>query len=388
MSAQYDVAIAGGGIAGASLAFFLAQRGLRVVLLERGNPASGGTGLSAAIVRQHYSTELMARLAMRSVRIFQDAPRLLGRDAGYRKVGYVFLAAPDVFAATERNVSMQRRIGIETRLMDANELKRAMPWLNIDGVAGGAFESEGGFADPETATTAFLEAARERGADVRLQTAVRGLLRSGDRIEGVLTDDGEITSEFVVNAAGPWSAPLAASAGIELKMRTVREQDSVWEAKQGRELPQLSVSNAVDAIYIRPLGERRFIVGRGFPKHYQDVDPYNYKKTADDDFVADVNERLTRRIPSFEGARLINSYAALYDVTLDWYQYVGPRSRLSGYVDFCGGSGHGFKVAPAIAEELAGWIAEGEVAKDFRRLSYDRVGDNDLFVQSYGGNRG
>jgi sarcosine oxidase subunit beta len=85
---------------------------------------------------------------------------------------------------------------------------------------------------------------------------------------------------------------------------------------------------------------------------------------------------------------LVNSYAALYDVTLDWYQYVGPRTHLSGYVDFCGGSGHGFKVAPAIAEELAGWIAEGEVAKDFRRLSYDRVGDNDLFVQSYGGNRG
>jgi sarcosine oxidase subunit beta len=388
MSAQYDVAVVGGGIAGASLTFFLTQRGLRVALLERGKPASGGTGLSAAIVRQHYSTELMARLAMRSVQIFQDAHRLLGRDAGYRKVGYVFLAAPDLFAATERNVSMQRKIGIETRLMDPRELKQSMPWLNIEGVAGGAFERDGGFADPETATTAFIDAAREKGAEVHTQKPVRSLLRSGDRIEGVLTDAGEITSEFVVNAAGPWSAPLAASAGIELEMRTVREQDSIWEARQGGELPQLSVSNAVDAIYIRPLGERRFIVGRGFPKQYQDVDPYNYKKTADDDFVADVNERLTRRVPSFEGARLVNSYAALYDVTLDWYQYVGPRTHLSGYVDFCGGSGHGFKVAPAIAEELASWIAEDKVAKDFRRLSYDRVGNKDLFVQSYGGNRG
>ncbi len=387
MADRFDAVVVGCGIAGASLAFFLADRGLSVALLERGQPASGGTGLSAAIVRQHYSTRLMARLALRSVRIFQDAPRRLGRDAGYRQVGYMFLTPPDALGATMAAVAMQREIGIDTEIIDRKNLSE-LTWLNPEGVAAAAFEREGGFADPERATLAFVEAAVDKGAKLLTRSPVRRLLRSGDRVEGVELDDKTIQAGWVVNAAGPWAASLANNAGIEMKMRTVREQDTIWEARAGRPLPQTSVSNAVDAIYIRPLGERRYIVGRGFPKDYVDVDPNNYKTTADPEFIVDIQSRLTHRIPAFEGARLINSYAALYDVTADWYQYVGPRTGLQGYADFCGGSGHGFKVAPAIAEELAGWLVESKVAEDFRQMSYDRVAENKLFIRAYGGNRG
>jgi glycine/D-amino acid oxidase-like deaminating enzyme len=144
----------------------------------------------------------------------------------------------------------------------------------------------------------------------------------------------------------------------------------------------------VDACYYRPLGQRRFIIGRGFPKDYFDVDPYNYKPTADDDFISDVQTRVERRFPSFAGMKLLEAYAALYDVTPDWYPIVGPRSGLTGYADFSGGSGHGFKIAPSIARELAGWLLTGKVADDFRQFSHDRIAAGNLFVQSFGGNRG
>jgi sarcosine oxidase subunit beta len=388
MNRRCDVAIVGAGIAGASLAFFLAERGLKVIVLERGAPASGGTGLSAAIVRQHYSTLLMARLALRSVDIFSDAPVRLGRDAGYRAVGYYFLTPPDALERTRENVRMQQEVGIETSMIEADELAARMPWLNPEGVAAAAHEPRSGFADPVTATNAFLDAAVERGAELRTRTPVRALLRSGAAITGVATDEDEIEAAWVVNAAGPWAAPLAASGGLGMSMRTVREQDTIWEARPDRPIPAQSVSNAVDAIYIRPLGERRFVIGRGFPKVYTDVDPYNYKLTAESDFVQDVQTRMTHRVPGLAGARLVHSYAALYDVTADWYPYVGPRRDVPGYADFCGGSGHGFKIAPAIAEELAGWLATGTAAPDFAALSHDRVADGRLFVQSYGGNRG
>ncbi|MCL4767042.1 MAG: FAD-binding oxidoreductase [Hyphomicrobiaceae bacterium] len=388
MTRRFDAIVVGCGIAGAATAFFLARRGMAIAVYDRDGPASGGTGLSAAIVRQHYSTPLMARMAKAAVDIFRDAASILGRDAGYRRVGYVFLTPPDALDATRRVLAMQQELGIASELIGPDDLVSRLPWLDPDGVAAAAFEPDGGFADPETATTAFLEAAREKGAVAYFKTPVRGLMRRGDRITGILTDEGEVIAGIVVNAAGPWAAPLAASAGLPLTMRAVREQDTVWEARPDRPLPATSVSNAVDAIYVRPLGNRRFIVGRGFPKAYADVDPYNYKRTADPEFIADVQQRLTTRMPGFEGARLIHSYAALYDVTADWYQYVGPREGIAGYADFNGGSGHGFKVAPAIAQELAGWLAEGTVADDFRRLSHDRVARNELFVQSYGGNRG
>ena len=118
----------------------------------------------------------------------------------------------------------------------------------------------------------------------------------------------------------------------------MREQDTVWQVPAGRAVPKTSVSMGVDACYYRPLGQGRFIIGRGFPKEYFDVDPYNYKTSADDDFIADVQTRVERRFPAFAGMKLIEAYAALYDVTPDWYPFVGPRSGIAGYADFSGGT--------------------------------------------------
>ena len=153
-------------------------------------------------------------------------------------------------------------------------------------------------------------------------------------------------------------------------------------------MPDTPVSNAVDAIYLRPLGEGRFVVGRGFPKSYFEVDPDDYDKAADADFISDVSRRLERRFPPFQGARLIDAYAALYDVTPDWYPIVGSREGTVGYADAWGGSGHGFKLGPAIGRRLAALLTSGQTDGDFARLSHDRFRNGRSFVQKYGGNRG
>jgi glycine/D-amino acid oxidase-like deaminating enzyme len=330
----------------------------------------------------------MARIARESVGIFAQAKERLGRDTGYRRAGYLFLTSPPLEAATRASMAMQQQVGIATEWLSAAELAKRYAWLDIDGVAGACFEPEGGYADPVHAVEAFLGAFRDEGGEVRLGAPVRGLMRNGRHITGVVTDAGEVAAGTVVNAAGPWAKPLADSAGIALALRSVREQDTVWEARPDRPLPEQSISNAVDAIYIRPLGGRRYVVGRGFPKDYVDCDPYNYKQTADDGFVADVQARMERRIPPFQGARLVDSYAALYDVTADWYPYVGLRAELDGYADFNGGSGHGFKIAPALGRRLADWIVDGRTNEDFAQLSHDRVAAGRLIAQAYGGNRG
>ncbi len=383
----FDFIVVGGGISGAGTAHYLQAAGASVLLLERDQPGSGGTGKSAAIVRQHYSTPLMARLAKQSIAIFERMTEDLGRSGGFVKAGYHLLLSSAMFEAAKTNSAMQREVGVRTALVPESSWSN-LPWLNPDGVAGIVYEPDGGYADPIASTEAYLTAFERAGGVVRRKSACRALTRDKDRITGVMTDEGVVAAGGVVNAAGPWATFLAQSAGIEMQMRAVREQDTVWEARAGRPLPSGSVSNGVDAVYLRPLGDRRFIVGRGFPKEYSDVDPYNYKITADDEFVADVQSRLERRLPGFAGAKLIASYAALYDVTADWYPYVGPRKDIDGYSDFCGGSGHGFKIAPAMAQELSKWILTGNVAADFARLSYDRVPAANLFKGSYGGNRG
>ena len=302
--------------------------------------------------------------------------------------GYCFVVSQEMLDGARKNVAMQKGLGIVNEWSEGPGFPQHLPEINPDGIAGIVYEPHGGYADPVQATEAYVDAFRNAGGEFRARTPVRRLLRQGDRITGVELDNGEVHANHVVNAAGPWAKPLAESAGLDLQMRSVREQDTVWQVPAGRAVPKASVSMGVDACYYRPLGQGRFIIGRGFPKEYFDVDPYNYKTSADQDFITDVQTRVERRFPAFAGMKLIEAYAALYDVTPDWYSFVGPRAGLAGYADFSGGSGHGFKIAPAIGKELADWLLTGKVADDFRQFSHDRIAQGNLFVQSFGGNRG
>ena len=386
---MHDVIVIGAGITGASTAYHLKKLGVdRVLLIERDQPASGGTGRSAAAVRQHYSTTLMARLAKSSIEKFRGMESELGMDGGYVANGYCIMLPPGLAEAGAANVAQMRAIGVDTRLLSAAEIAENMPWADPDGIAAVAFEPDGGYADPVRTTEAYVHGFNRLGGEFVERTPVRRLLREGDRIIGIETDDGLVHAAHVVNAAGPWAEFLTQSVDLDLSIRTVREQDTVWELPEGRAGPPWTISNAVDAIYVRPLGINRYIVGRGFPKAYIDVDPYNYKQTADEEFVSDILERVQRRFPAFMGCRRIDSYAALYDVTPDWYPFIGLRTGIAGYADAAGGSGHGFKIGPAIGEELARWIATGDVADDFKQLSFDRIAEGRPFKGAYGGNRG
>jgi len=385
---NYDVIVVGAGISGVATAYHLRKAGAKTLLIERGEPASGGTGKSAAIIRQSYSTPLLVRLARASIPMFENAKAELGRDAGFVQDGYCFVVSADMLDGARKNVAMQKGLGIVNEWFEGPGFSQHLPEINPDGIAGIVYEPHGGYADPVQATEAYVGAFQKLGGEFRARTPARALLRKGDRITGVALDSGEVAANVVVNAAGPWSKPLAESVGLDLPMRSVREQDTVWQVPAGRAVPKTSISMGVDATYYRPLGQRRFIVGRGFPKEYVDVDPYNFKTTADQDFISDVQARVERRFPAFAGMKLIDAYAALYDVTPDWYPFVGPRARIAGYADFSGGSGHGFKIAPSIARELADWLLTGKVANDFRQFSHDRVEAKNLFVQSFGGNRG
>jgi glycine/D-amino acid oxidase-like deaminating enzyme len=389
MSRPFDVIVVGAGVTGASTAYHLtASRAGRVLLLERESPAAGGTGRSAAIIRQHYSTALLARLALASIEKLERMPGELRAPDAFTQSGYLMLLPVELVARADANLTLQRSVGVETGWVPRDRWAEQFPWLDPDGVGGIVFEPRGGYADPVRVTEAYVAAFTRLGGEVRVKAPCRGLQRSGDRITGVILDEGEIAGGAVVNAAGPWAHLLAASAGIVLPLRTVREQDSIWQVRSGRPTPSMSVSDAVDAIYFRPMGHGRLLIGQGFPKDYVDVDPYNYRQTADDGFPLLMQQRAETRCPVLAGMTLVSAYSALYDVTPDWYPFVGPRAGLNGYFDANGGSGHGFKIAPAIGAELADWILTGTAKQDFAQLSFDRIAAGHLFQGSYGGNRG
>src|SRR5262249_32879916 len=270
----YDAMAIGAGTSGASTAYHLRKTGAKTLLIERGEPASGGTGKSAAIIRQSYSTPLLVRLARASITMFENAKSVLGRAAGFVQDGYCFVVSAEVLEGAKKNVAMQRSLGIVNEWSEGPGFPQHLPEIDPEGIAGIVYEPHGGYADPVQATEAFVGAFEKLGGEFRARTAVRRLLRQSDRITGVELDSGEVSAAHVVNAAGPWPRPLAASAALDLPLRSVREQDTVWQVPAGRPMPKVSISMAVDACYYRPLGQGRFIIGRGFPKDYFDVDPY------------------------------------------------------------------------------------------------------------------
>ncbi len=388
MATNYDIVVVGAGITGASAAHYLKKKGVgRVLLLDRGAAASGGTGKSAAIVRSFYTLPVMARLARQAVDLFHNLEAEVGSDGGFRATGFTQLVPPDWVATAERMLAQHQDLGIDTAFVPQSEWADRFPWLNTDGVGAIAFEARSGYADPVQTTEAFVDTFVKAGGEFRPRTPARQLLRQGERITGIVTDDDPISAGGVINAAGPWARFLAESAGLDLPLVAVREIDTVWEVRGDRPMPTTPVSNPIEAVYMRPMGEGRWLFGRGYPKPYHEVDPYNFKETVDDDFVTDLYDRWVKRIPPLQGSKLLNGYAALYDVTPDWIPFMGPRTGLEGYYDANGGSGHAFKTGPIFARELVDWIVDGEVRDDYRQFSHDRIAAGNLFQQSFGGNR-
>lgn len=390
MSRTYDVIVVGAGIFGASAAYHLKKAGAaRVLLVERGaGPAAGTTRASAAIVRQHYSNRVLCELTGESIAILTDLGRRRARGGLFTQAGWYFLVPEPLLAGARENIAMQRDAGVVTSLLDIKQASRELAWLNPDGIAAVAFEPGSGYADPVRCVEALVEEFVRLGGEVLFKKKCHGLIRSGNRIEGVVIEHESLLAGCTVNACGPWSKALASSANIDLQMVAYREQETIWDCNRAAEMPPSSISDAADAIYVRPMGGGRYTVGRGYPKPYTEVDPGAYEETVDDDFVNDVLQRLQLRFIPFSNAKYLDGFASLYDVTPDWYPFVGLRSDIRGYADASGGSGHGFKLAPALGAHLSQWVLNGSVKPGVRELSYDRVSAGRMFVQKYGGNRG
>ncbi|MDX1417153.1 MAG: FAD-dependent oxidoreductase, partial [Candidatus Promineifilaceae bacterium] len=130
MPLNFDVTVIGGGIMGCSTALQLARRGLKVALIEKGLIGSGPTGKSSAIIRQHYSNELTARMALYSLGVFRNFKDEFGDECGFTETGFVVLAKASDRAGLEANIALQRRVGITTELLSPESLLEIMPGLH------------------------------------------------------------------------------------------------------------------------------------------------------------------------------------------------------------------------------------------------------------------
>lgn len=384
-----DAVIVGGGILGASVAYFLTRAGFGdVVLIEKNRLASGSTGYSAANVRQHYSNEVAIRLAVRGTQMFRTAEDELGGPVGFVETGYMVIAPHGHEEALRTAIAEQRRLGVETHLLTVDEIAAAFPQLNLEDVTLGALETNSGYADPVLTVRTLVGAAQSRGLKVYENLPVTGIAVENDAVAGVSTPAGDIETGVVVNAAGPWAASVGAMVGIHYDLSLSREHEVIVTVP-----PDLGpipiVSDPGQSLFFRPHGSDELLIGEGYPKDQEPCDPDTYNRRADDPVIDRMLARLRHRVPRLVKPPRVKDYAGIYTITDDWYPIVGGEDGFDGYYCAIGGSGHSFKIGPPIGEALADMIAGRRPTIDIEPLHHRRFAAEQVFASVWGpGNRG
>ena len=389
MQTTADAVIIGGGAIGTSILYNLTMKGMRnVVLLEKGVLASGSTGDTGAIMRQHYSTETNVRLVQKSLEIFQNFPELVGGESIYNRTGWVFLVPEEAAPAFDQNIAWLKTMGVNTWAISVEELREFLPGVHQDGIARIAYEPDSGYADPHGLCSGYVSKAREQGASVFLDTPAWDIKTANGKVQAVVTKQGEISTSVVVNAAGPWARQVGQWVGLDLPLEISREQDIVLRPPPDVPSLQITISNMVDRTYFHPETGGLIICGTGHPKENEPADPDNYKRVADQTFIEDTVRRVVHRFPALERAEIIKSWAGLYSITPDWNLILDHVSEVEGFYCAVGGSGHAFKLAPAIGLAMAELIIDGQGKTiDISPLGLDRFAKGEHLQGRYAGNR-
>lgn len=377
-----DVIVVGGGINGTSIAFNLAKKGVSVTLVEREFIASGPTGRSSAIIRQHYSNPVTARMALRSLRVWQNFDDVVGGDVDFTQTGILLAVNQNSVAELKANIDMQQKVGINTRLVAPEEIRELEPAASLEGIAAAAYEPESGYADPSAAAMAFADRARALGASLMLNTRATALKITGGRVTGLVTDKGELSAGAVVLAAGPWTPYLARTAGLDLPIQSSRHEVAVYR-RPANFSGHMIFADFQKEVYMRPETGGLMLVG--CIEDIEDtVDPDNYNEKVDFDTVADFAERVAYRYPAMAAGTSAGGWASLYDITPDWHPIMGALPGVDGLYCTAGGSGHGFKLAPAVGEMMAGLIVDGPSPEaDINLFSFERFAQGKLITSQY-----
>ncbi len=362
MAHTADIVIVGAGVMGSSIAFNLATRGItNVVVLEKNFIASGATGKSSACIRQHYSTEVTARMVRRSLEVFENFGDVVGGSAGFMRTGYLMGVSERDLTALKKVVAMQRRVGINTRFISPEEVREIEPRTRVEDLAGGAWEPDSGYADPSDTTSSFIRRARELGVQVHQGTEVTGIQLVGGSVAEVVTNKGRFSTPTVIDAAGAWGDRIAAMVEVEIPLTVCRHNICLVKRPIEAVDQHPMFYDFVSQVYTRPEGADLTLVGSLDPIELNDrVDPDHYDHGVSYDRIVEMTGYVMHRFPRFEAGYFHSGYSGFFDVTPDWHPILDAVPGIGGMYMAVGFSGHGFKLAPAVGEMMVELIINGK----------------------------
>jgi sarcosine oxidase subunit beta len=362
-----EAVIIGGGIIGTSTAFHLAKNGQKnIVLCERDLLAQASTGLCVGGIRQQFSHPSNILLSPEGVRLFERFEEEFGVDIQFRQAGYIFLAQDsDTWDDVKMSVETQHKYGVPVEVLSPEEIKSRWNYIEVKDLKGGTFCPEDGYADPYLVAMGFANAARKLGVQIVEKTRVTAISVEKDRVRGVTTSQGSISTPLIINAAGAWAGEVARLAGSSIPVLPYRRQVFATKAFELFPRPVPMVIDLDSLFYFR--GEDpNLILGMSDRKEAP-----SFNTHVDRSFLERVIEAAVHRAPLMEKAEILRGWGGLYAITPDENPIIGP-TEIEGFFCAVGFSGHGFQHGPAVGRILADLICNNQTDFDLSPFAHDR----------------
>src|SRR5512135_456454 len=382
LPAHAQVVVIGGGVGGCSIAYHLTQMGWKdVVILERHELTSGSTWHSAGLVGQMRSDANLTRMMHYSTDLYRRLKDETGQDTSWREVGGLRLASSaERMEDLRRLVGMARSFGVPMDLVTPAEAHKLFPLMNMDGVVGAAFTPNDGVIDPTGLTNALAAGARNSGARIFTNTNVEKINLKNGRVSAVVTNQGTIATEVVVNSAGQWGAEVGKMVGLYLPVVPMAHLYIITRPIKGvgHDFPTLRDPDLL--VYWRE--EVGGLVTGGYERNPApfglDGIPRDFKYQLlppDWERFTPLMENSIKRVPAVETAEVIKLLNGPEGFTPDGEFLLGPTS-VKGFWVACAFCAHGLAGAGGIGKTMAEWIIDGHPEWDVWRLDVRRFGSN------------
>ncbi|MBE7432957.1 MAG: FAD-binding oxidoreductase [Anaerolineales bacterium] len=383
MTQTYDAIVIGAGVMGASISFHLAERGLKVAILERRVTASGATGHSSGLVRMHYDLAAESELTFKSYQIyFSNWKERVGGECGFQNTGFLQIAKREHEDKLRGNVANQQKIGINTSVISVDEVRKLFPDLVTEYFDYAAYEPDSGYADATLTTNSFIEAAKRNGAVLIQNCEVTAIHASGGKVTGVSTTKGDFSSPIVVNAAGPWAKHVAALANIDVPLVTWTHDVAFLHRPPALGRIPACIDDVINCYY-RPEGSA-LILAAGEDESLRGEAPDEEDQTPTPTFLEKLIDQMVKRIPKIEESGLHSIHVGRDGITPD-QRAIYSGTDLNGFYLACGLSGTGFKTSPAAGASMAELILDGTPQTvDITPFRFSRFVEGKLLEGEYG----
>jgi sarcosine oxidase subunit beta len=373
---SYDVVIVGGGAHGLATAYYLGKLGVRnVAVLEKGYIGSGAAGRNTTILRSNYKTPEGARFYDESIRMYEQLSTELAFNLLFSQCGHLTLAHSDraMFVMANR-AEVNKQHGIDSRLVDAAEVKRLCPQLNVSRevtypIMGALYHPPGGIIRHDAVVWGFARGADRAGVEIHPYTEVQGFDLERGRITAVRTNRGVVAAGQVVSATAGWSTLVCEMAGVGLPITTHILQACVTEPV--KPLLDVVVVSSQMHVYISQSDRGEFVMG-------SEIEPWTtYRMQGTLNFLQDLTRHTLELFPQLEQARLLRSWAGLCDLSPDYSPILG-RTEVENFHVSAGWGTYGFKASPIVGRTLAELVHSGRTPELIEPFALERFYEDRL----------